>query len=144
MEAGHYAISLENLSRILNALEADISEVWPHPSEAIDGGYRESHSIQIQRLRLEEVLSLSGAEAGALIALEGDQGRLLLAQGIEDKEAARIVDALARGVPPSEGLCFGAGKPGMRFVVFLRASHCPEFVRQLIRHYLIIWMRVFE
>ena len=144
MEAGHYAISLENLSRILSALEVDIGTVWPHPSEAIEQSTRKSHSVQVQRLRLEEVLSLSGAQAGALVALEGDQGRLLLEQGLEEEEATRIVDSLARRVTLSEGICFGAGDAGNQFVVFLRTKNCPDFVRQLIRHYLIIWMRVFE
>ncbi len=66
MEAGAYRLNLESLFRVLGALEADITAVWP--SEASRARAEDSELLyqrQLQEFRLGEVIRLSQAEGGA-------------------------------------------------------------------------------
>jgi hypothetical protein len=144
MEVGHYGISLENLSRILAALETDIEEVWPNKRVGLKGGAPQEHSYETQMFRLNEIVSLSGSQGGALLA--GSKGRyqVLLRQGLDEAQIEEILQLLADRSRPLEGLTFCSQKGQKSFLLYLQALGCPRFVKQLIRHYLTIWKQVFD
>lgn len=142
LEAGHYKISLENLFRILKALQADIGEVWPAESEGVGAESGRGHSLQIQKLRLDEVLSLSGGEAIAVLEMVAGRCRVLLQKNFSEQERQILVQSQEQGRVQPDGLWFSQEDGDRRVLVFLRAQNCPLFVKQLISHYLVIWKKV--
>ena len=143
MEAGHYGISLENLSRILGALGTDIAEVWPSVTLGLEEEDRLPYSRRFQMFRLNEVVSLSGAAGGALLTTAGDHSRVLLQQALHDSEIEQLLRSVEQG-RRREGLWFGSQTEDNCLLLYLEAQECPTFVKHLIRHYLTIWKQVFD
>ncbi|HEV8131299.1 MAG TPA: helix-turn-helix transcriptional regulator, partial [Acidobacteriota bacterium] len=71
MESGFYKINLDHLFRILGVLEADITEVWPAETAGVPVGDISAYLKRIQEFRLGEIVSLCGAEGGALFSVRG-------------------------------------------------------------------------
>lgn len=142
LESGHYAISLHNLARMLGALEVDINQVWPIETAQFER-HHEGRSRQIQILRLQEVLSLSGASGIALFAIHKDCCKVLLQQALSDSELDSLVHFLQQGHHSPQGLWFRTDQDLTQFHLFLRAKECPSYVKQLIKHYMSIWRQTF-
>ena len=61
MESGFYKINLDNLFRILGALDADISDVWPVETVVSEAESSPAQQLRAQAFRFNEVVSLSRA-----------------------------------------------------------------------------------
>ena len=73
MESGFYNINLDNLFRILGALDVDIREVWPAETVASSLAENELYLQTIQQFRLGELVSLCDAEGGGTIQCQWEQ-----------------------------------------------------------------------
>ena len=115
LEAGHYGISLENLSRILAALETNIEEVWPNQRFGPKEEARVAHSYETQMFRLHEIVSLSGAQGGVLLTTGENCCRVLLRQALPESQIGEILRSLEGRRQPAEGLWFRSqkGKDGI-------------------------------
>lgn len=143
MESGHYNISLDHLFRILGALEADIGDVWPVETAAVEGTADRVYLQRIQNFRLGEIISLSGGEGGALFSVREGQCDVVMHQALSDFLLDRLILYLEDGRDYSEGVWFERSLGDRSFRFFLKASHCPDFVKAMIRRYLVIWSHVF-
>ena len=143
METGRYNISLDNLFRILGALDADISEVWPF-EVAGPGEDTRLYHLRIQQFRLNELVSLSGAEGGAVFSLVDGKCQVLLEEHLSDFLLDRLVLYLEDGIDYPHGHWFHRKHRGVALFVFLKAEKCPEYVTQLARRYLVVWSHIFD
>jgi hypothetical protein len=143
MESGHYNISLDHLFRILGALEADISDVWPVETAGVEGTADRLYLHRIQSFRLAEVIALSGGEGGALFAVREDQCDVVIHQSISDFLLDRLILYLEDGRHYSDGVWFERTYGDTSFYFFLKADDCPDFVKAMVRRYLVIWSHVF-
>jgi transcriptional regulator with XRE-family HTH domain len=143
LESGFYRITLDNLSRILRALEADITEVWP--AEGIAGGAASSFAAarRTQVFRLNEVVGLVDAEGAALFKIQNGKCSVVLHQCLSDFLIDRLILYLEDGRDYSSGLIFKRERAEQELVLFLKAEHCQSYVRKLIHDYMSIWLEVF-
>ena len=144
MESGHYNISLDHLFRILGALEADIRDVWPVETTGVADEADRLYLKRIQSFRLSEILSLSGGEGGALFAVRKGRCGVLMHDNLSDFLLDRLILYLEDGRRYSRGMWFERTCGDVVYSFFLKAEHCPDFVKSMIYRYLVIWSHVFE
>ncbi len=144
MECGFYNINLDNLFRILGALDIDIREVWPVETAVTQAAEDRLYLNRIQQFRLGEVISLSGAEGAALFSVKGERCKLLLHQGLSDFLLDRLISYLGSGLPYPHGLWCQKTSQGKDFHFFMKGESCPEFLAKLIQKYLSIWVEVYS
>jgi transcriptional regulator with XRE-family HTH domain len=143
MECGFYNINLDNLFRILGALDTDIREVWPAETAMNKVEETRLYLERIQQFRLGEIISLSGTEGAALFRVQGDTCKILLHQGLSDFLLDRLIFYLEDGLPYPHGLWFEKTSQGSDFRFFMKGGSCPEFLSTLIQKYLSIWAEVY-
>jgi transcriptional regulator with XRE-family HTH domain len=143
MEGGFYNISLDYLFRILGVLDADISEVWPIETVALQNAGDTLYVKKIQEFRLNEIVSLSQAEGAALFSLLGGKCSVLLHEHLSDFLLDRVVLYLEDGRRYDQGVWFEKRKGATTFCFFLKAKNCPDYVGKLLEHYMVIWANVF-
>jgi transcriptional regulator with XRE-family HTH domain len=143
MESGHYNISLDHLFKILGALEADISDVWPVEIAGVEGTTDPLYLQRIQSFRLGEIIALSGAEGAALFAVREGECQVLMHQSVSDFLLDRLILYLEDGRTYEEGIWLERSYGKSSFQFFLKANHCSDFVKSMIRRYLVIWSHVF-
>ncbi len=144
MEAGAYRLNLEFLFRVLAALEADITAVWP--SEAAGTRAEDSELLyqrRLQEFRLGEVIRLSQAEGGALFEARGRSCRIVMYQNLSDFLLDRCLVRLENGDPPNQGLWWHQDFLDTTYHFFLKAEGCPSSVEKLVQHYLVNWCALF-
>ncbi len=141
MECGFYGFSLDHLYKVLDVLDADISEVWPCAQE--EEIAHPAYLKRIQQFRLSEVVRLAGAEGGALFLLEGDKCKTLMRESLSDFLIDRLVIHLEDGRAYPKGLWFAKQQSGRKYLLFFKANSCPDYVKKLVEHYLIIWSSFF-
>jgi len=143
IEGGYYAITIDNLFRILGALEADITDVWP--SE--DAGSRALESPlyvrRLQEFRFGEILSLSRAEGGALFLIKDGRVSVLMAQSLSDFLLDRLALYMEDGREYGQGVWIRLSAGRQTLALFLKAPSCPEFVRKMAEQYLPVWFVAF-
>lgn len=144
MESGHYNISLDHLFRILGVLEADIRDVWPVETVGVDGTSDRLYLQRIQSFRLSEIISLSGSEGGALFRIREGKCDVVLHQAVSDFLLDRLILYLEDGRSYSRGVWFERSRRGISYLLFLKADDCPDFVKAMVRRYLVIWSHVFD
>ncbi|MBI3940114.1 MAG: hypothetical protein HY315_04720 [Acidobacteria bacterium] len=144
MEGGFYNISLDNLFRILGVLDADISQVWPVETAISEALGHTFYLRRIQEFRLNEVISLCGAEGAALFALRGGKASVILHDRLSDFLLDRLVLYLEEGRRYEQGLWFGKKMGETTFFFFIKAQECQGYLRKLIEHYLVIWASLFS
>ena len=106
MEGGFYNINLDNLFRILGVLDIDIRELWPAESTLVEAAEDRLYLQRIQQFRLGEIISLSGAEGGALFSVKDEKCHLLIHQGVSDFLLDRLIFYLEDGLPYTDGQWF--------------------------------------
>jgi transcriptional regulator with XRE-family HTH domain len=144
METGAYRLNLESLFRVLGALEADITAVWP--SEAVGTRAEDSELLYLRRLqefRLGEVIRLSQAEGGALFEVRERSCRIVIDQNLSDFLIDRCLVRLENGDPPNQGLWWHQDFFDTTFHFFLKAEGCPSYVEKLVQHYMVNWCALF-
>ena len=144
MEGGFYNINLDNLFRILGALDTDIREVWPAETARTEAAEDRLNWGRIQQFRLGEIVSLSGAEGAALFVVKDERCKLLLYQGLSDFLLDRLISYLANGLPYPHGLWCQKTSQGKDFYFFMKGESCPDFLSRLIQKYLSIWAEVYS
>lgn len=144
MEGGFYNINLDNLFRILGALDTDIREVWPAETATTETAEDRLYLGRIQQFRLGEIVSLSGAEGAALFVVKDERCKLLLYQGLSDFLLDRLISYLANGLPYPHGLWLQKTSQGKDFHFFMKGESCPEFLSRLIQKYLSIWAEIYS
>ena len=143
IEGGYYAITLDNLFRILGALELDITEVWPSDDAGSKALESPLYVRRLQEFRFGEILGLSCAEGAALFLTKGKHVSVLMAQGLSDFLLDRLVLCLEDGREYDQGVWIRLSSGGQTLALFLKASSCPEFVRRLAEQYLPVWFVAF-
>lgn len=144
MEGGFYNISLDNLFRILGVLDADINEVWPVESSASESLGHPFYIRKIQEFRLSEVVSLSQAEGAALFSVHRGKCSVVLHDRMSDFLLDRLILYLEEGRRYEHGLWFERKIGNQQFFFFIKAQECPDYVRKLVAHYLVIWASIFD
>lgn len=151
MEAGFYEFRLDNLFRILAALEIDISEVWS-PESYLSGHPEVRHSAvtpdrlyvkRLQEFRMNELIMLAEAEGAALFSLKGRQCQLLFYSYLSETFLERLQRYLLLDQPLAEGLTYVRQDDKKSLVFFLKAKSCPPHVKRLMEKYLVIWSTMF-
>jgi transcriptional regulator with XRE-family HTH domain len=143
MESGHYNISLDHLFRILGALDADIGDVWPVETVGVGGVADRLYLQRIQNFRLSEIIALSGAEGGALFAVRKGHCEVVLHQSLSDFLLDRLILYLEDGRNYSEGIWLERSYGDTTLHFFLKSGNCPDFVKAMVRRYLVIWSHLF-
>lgn len=139
MEHGFYNISLEHLYNILGVLDADIGEVWPVHGETAGTVDETAYCHRIQQFRLQEVVSLTGAEGGALFCVSGGKCKVLVYQNLSDFLLDRLHLYLEDGMRYQKGIWFEKKVRGDSLYFFLKAESCPGHIAKLIKDYMSIW-----
>lgn len=141
IENGYYACNLQNLYQILDALGADISEVWPYAglgdAMASNGLL---YAIRKQDFRLAELVGILGAESGILCVENQKKVSILLTFGISQEMAVRIAGYIEIGGCLDE--VFSEHVNGRSFHVVL--DQIREMVhRPMVGYYLKVWSDAF-
>lgn len=144
MESGFYKINLDNLFRILGALGADISDVWPVETVAAEAEISAAQQARVQAFRFSEVVSLSGAEGAALFRVQSGRCSVLFHQTLDDVLLERLALQVEAGSPSVEGSWFEKERLGSLFVLFLKVKQCPGYVGKLAEDYLTIWSQALQ
>ena len=144
MEGGFYNINLDNLFRILGVLDIDIREIWPVEAAITEATENRLYVQRIQQFRLGEIISLSGAEGGALFSVKDEKCHLLVNQGVSDFLLDRLIFYLEDGLSYPDGQWFHKTHKGEEFHFFLKSESCPDFLAKLIRKYMVIWTEVYS
>lgn len=144
MEHGFYNISLDNLFRVLGALESAITDVWPPESLASSVADAHLYVQKMQEFRLNEIITLIGAEGGALFVVTKGKARVLLYQNIGDFLLDRLQLCLEDGREYGQGLWFMHSLEDRKFYLFLKAERCPAYVRELTKQYMLLWAGTFS
>ena len=139
-----YNINLDNLFRILGALDTDIREIWPAETGTTQAAEDRLNLGRIQQFRLGEIVSLSGTEGAALFVVKDERCKLLLDQGLSDFLLDRLISYLANDLPYPHGLWFQKTSQGKDFYFFVKGESCPEFLSRLIQKYMSIWAEVYS
>jgi transcriptional regulator with XRE-family HTH domain len=143
LESGAYRITLDNLFRILGALDVGIEDVWPIESEGVRVTDENLYLKRVQEFRLSEIVSLSGAEGCALFAEQDGECSVVGASHLSDTLLDRLALYLGQGQQLGGGLWFERRYRDTRFHFFLKAESCPDFVQTIIQTYLINWSALF-
>ena len=143
MEAGFCRISPDNLFRILGGLDVDITAVWPAETAVPSTISHPPYIRTIQQLRLNELLHLSQGEGAALFAVHQQRCSVLLYQDLSDFLLDRLIVCLQSGRRYEQGIWFERTKQHSGLHLFLKAETCPDYVRQIAQHYLVIWSALF-
>lgn len=143
IEGGFYAVTIDNLFRILGALEADITEVWPRDDSGSSALDYPLYVHRIQEFRFGEVLGLSGAEGGAVFLIEDKHVRVIMAQGLSDFLIDRLVLYLEDRRQYDQGVWISLSSGVQTLALFLKAASCPQFVRRMVEQYLPVWFVAF-
>ncbi len=139
LERGYYALTVDNLFRILGALEADVCEVWPRDSEGSLALGRSLYVKRIQEFRLAEVVNLSGSEGAALFSVVAGKASTMTSIELSDFMIDRLLYYLQDGLRYEPGLWFSHWRNDYQLWLYLKADSCPRFVSSLIRRYMVIW-----
>jgi transcriptional regulator with XRE-family HTH domain len=144
IEGGYYAVTIDNLFRILGALEADITEVWPSDDAGSKALESALYVRRLQEFRFGELLSLSRAEGAALFLIDKDKRvSVLMAQTLSDFLLDRLAVYLEDGREYDQGVWIRLCSGGQTLALFLKATSCPEFVRRMAEQYLPVWFVAF-
>lgn len=143
LENGAYRITLDNLFRILGALDVGIEDVWPIEPEGVRVTDEALYLKRVQEFRLNEVVSLSGAEGCALFAEREGRCSVVASTHLSDVLVDRLVLYLEQGQQLGGGLWYERRYREMRFHFFLKTDQCPDFVQAMIQTYMINWSALF-
>ena len=143
LESGSYNITLENLHRIVNVLGVDISEVWPYDRPEKVASYEASQLKKMQEFRLAEVVTLAGAEGGALFARRGGKCSVLLHRNLSQFLVERLTLYLEDDLVYREGFWFERNWGKTTYYFFLKARNCPAFVQKMLERDRVIWASAF-
>jgi len=144
MESGFYKINLDNLFRILGALDADISDVWPVETVVSEAESSPAQQLRAQAFRFNEVVSLSRAEGAALFRVRENRCNVLFQQTLDDVLVERLILQLEAGNRSVKGAWFQKQRLGSLFVLFLKVKQCPSYVGKLAEDYLTIWSQALQ
>lgn len=143
LENGAYRITLDNLFRILGALDVGIEDVWPIESEGVRVTDEALYLKRVQEFRLSEIVSLSGADGCALFAERDGNCSVVASSHLSDTLLDRLALYLGQGTQLGGGLWFQRSYRDTCFHFFLNAESCPDFVQAVIQTYLINWSALF-
>lgn len=143
LESGAYRFTLDNLFRILGALDVGIEDVWPVESEGIRVTDETLYLKRVQEFRLGEIVSLSGAEGCALLAEREGHCSIVTSLHLSDVFTDRLILHLEQGQRLGGGQWYESKYRDISFHFFLKTAGCPEFVEAMIETYMINWSAVF-
>jgi transcriptional regulator with XRE-family HTH domain len=142
LESGFYRITVENLFKVVAALEISILDVWPCETYCSQVQEENAGLRRVQAFRLGEVIRLSEAEGGALFRIHEDSVELVLHHTLSDFLLDRLVLYLENGIDYNNGCWFRIAGNGCELSLFLKANRCPPHVKRLIKDYLALWLEI--
>ena len=135
---GQCRISLDHLYRILGALDTDIAEVWPTPN-ADTGCQSRFYVRRLQKFRLNELISLSGAEGGAIFYVRESRCQVLFHENLSDFLIDRLAMYFESNLAYTAETLLSRKDGGDSLHVFLKSENCPQYVMILGEKYLTLW-----
>lgn len=141
MENGFYRITLQNLKKILDALEIGIEQVWPCEENSTGSetlcGFPNFDTLA--RLRLFEILNLTGARQAAVVRRDGKGMRLIHAIHLTEGNQIELLESLETGL--MRGWRIEGRESGSISVwLCLRGGNTPAYLKSLIETYLKSWL----
>ncbi len=145
LEAGETSLAVDDLYRIVDALEVDVAEVWPVGHGEGNGSGSPFHSAKVQEFRLAELVELGEAEGGALIGLTRPKAQVILSCRLSEYFVDRLLIYLEDGRLYSPGKWFkGHGRGSEDLLLYLKSANpFSPLVGALARRYLAAWVELF-
>ncbi len=143
METGQCRISLDHLYRIAGELGVDITDVWPYEA-SLDAVDNPVCLRRVQEFRFNEIISLTGAEGGALFVSRSGGCEIILHNRLSDFLLDRLILYVEAGRKYQPGLWFERSVGGGFLRLFLKSEECAPYIRQLIGFYMTVWGRLWE
>lgn len=160
LETGFYRLNLDTLYRLVLALDADITEVWPSAKQknSADGEHPLLPGIdQVSFFRLREVHLLTSAEASCLFGgtccCDGASGSAgvtipslpaLYTINVEDDERMAVARQLASGTLALPWVKHSYHQPPRCLFLALKSPSMKPWLEQLIERYLPAWLAAFQ
>lgn len=151
LETGVYEFRLENLYKILAALDLDISDVWPpesylaaHPEVKKTGlSYDQLYLRRLQDFRMNEIVMLTEAQGAALFKVTPRGCELLMHAYLREGLLDRLLIYLEARQEITDGLIFAKPAGEGVLILYLKSKSVPRHVGELIEKYLRIWSEVY-
>lgn len=143
LEYGECRINVESLFRILGALRAQITDIWPMEASVRVTARDEFHMRCIQEFRLNELVSLFEAEGATLLRVRCQAVTVLLQDGLTEEALQRIPFYVRMGRIEWKGFVFTQCRNSTVFHLFVKGGRTSPVARQLARIYLKDWAVLF-
>ncbi|HEV2492052.1 MAG TPA: helix-turn-helix domain-containing protein [Terriglobia bacterium] len=161
LETGFYRLNLDTLHRLVLALDADITDVWPSAKQK--NSAESEHPLlpgidQVSFFRLREVHLLSSAEASCLFAgtrcRDGANGsakdlgmpplQALYTINLEDAERTALARQLASETLALPWVKYAYCQPPRCLFLSLKNPAMKPWLESLIERYLPAWLAAFQ
>lgn len=154
LESGLRRINVDTLQKIMEALDSDITEVWPAPNRG-DCVHRSGQaSDPLSFSRLTEIHSLTGAEASCMFASEGylDMAgaaaeatsepalRTLCAINLYDEERERLCREVLNGTDAAPWVTYRHSENGCSLYLCLKSPHMEFWAKGFVERCLSAWL----
>jgi transcriptional regulator with XRE-family HTH domain len=157
LETGFYRLNLDSLRKLIDALEADITEVWPSTKRIsrVKSDLSLPHaSDPTNFFRLAEVHSLTGAEASCMFTSSGQPGpaskaaeekskpalRALYTINLEENERWQLSRQLIEGTVTAPWAAYFHRDNGRSLFLCLKNACVEIWVEDLIEWCLSAWL----
>ncbi len=139
LENGYCRISVDRLYDILDAIDADIEQVWPAESLNVS----KLHLLRMQDLRLRELLFLAEAEAAVLAMREDSRITVLLSERTSDDAIQRFCFYIEMNLAMPNGRVIRVEYGS--FSLFLYLEEAKKTLKQrMIAGFLDAWAEIFS
>lgn len=152
LELGYHRLTLENLQRILSALEVAVQEVWPTTTELSEvtvpasRPQPDSKSANdpnaLNYFRFSEVFRLSEAKGGVLAVRQSDRVEIVYSEGLTDPERKLYQEWRLRDLPQGWKL-FKKGSRNVEIYLGLKDAFVEDHVRRILTIYMDLWLATF-
>jgi transcriptional regulator with XRE-family HTH domain len=139
LENGYCRINVDRLYDILDAIDADIEQVWP--AESLD--VSKLHLLRMQDLRLRELLFLAEAEAAVLAMRKDSRITVLLSERTSDDAIQRFCFYIEMNQAMPNGRVIRVDYSS--FSLFLYLEEAKKSLKQrMIAGFLDAWAEIFS
>lgn len=139
LENGYCRISVDRLYSILDAIEADIEQVWPSESLNVS----KLHLLRLQDLRLRELLYLAEAEAAVLAMRKASEITVLLSEQTLDDAIQRFCFYIEMNQAMPKGRVIRADYRSFSLFLYMKEAKKTLKVR-MVGGFLDAWAEIFS
>lgn len=139
LENGYCRINVDRLYSILDAIEADIEQVWPSESLNVS----KLHLLRLQDLRLRELLYLAEAEAAVLAMRKASEITVLLSEQTLDDAIQRFCFYIEMNQAMPKGRVIRADYRSFSLFLYMKEAKKTLKVR-MVGGFLDAWAEIFS